>query len=81
MEFQTKFLNPRNTRNMLLISKLSNSLMGHMKKRCAYCDMDMGQGDDFPVVEFVKHLAVKHMDKIEPDDIKRYRKLIEKVTG
>jgi len=76
-----KMLNPRNMRNMVTITKLSSSLMGHMKKRCAYCDMDMGQGDDYPVIDFVKHLADKHLDKIKAEDIEHYNKLIKKVTG
>ena len=79
MGFLTKFLNPRNTRDMLLISKLSNSLMGHMRKRCGYCEMDMGTGDNFEVIAFVEHLEKEHTDMIEPDDLVRYRKLIKKV--
>jgi len=74
-----KMLNPGNYRTMVMVMKLSGSLMAHTKKRCAYCDMDMGLGDDFMVIEFVEHLEEKHSDKIEPKDIKHFRKLIKKI--
>ena len=51
-----------------------------MNKRCAYCDLDLGNGDEYPVIEFVNHLAEKHLDMIKPEDIKHYEKLIDKVT-
>lgn len=75
-----KFFNPRNLRSMVDIAKISNSLDNHMNKRCAYCNMDLGLGDEVPVVEFVEHLAEKHLDKIQPRDIETYRKLIKKMT-
>ena len=75
-----KFLNPRNLRSMIQIAKISDSLDKHLKKRCAYCDMDMGLGNEVPVVEFVDHLAKKHPDKIDAEDIENYRKLIKKVV-
>ncbi len=76
-----KMLDPRNTRKMLQIAKISHSLDKHMKKRCAYCDFDMGSGDEFPVVDFVKHLADKHIDCIKAEDVAGYKRLIGKVTG
>ena len=75
-----KMLNPRNTRTMIQIAKISHSLEKHMKKRCAYCDLDMGLGDEFPVVDFVNHLADKHIDCIKAEDVEGYKKLIDKVT-
>ena len=63
-----------------MIAKLSSSLSKHMKRRCAYCDLDLGTGDDYPVVDFVKHLADNHKDKLKEGDIESYNKLIEKAT-
>jgi len=65
---------------MLTMTKLASNLSLHMKKRCSYCDLDLGTGDDYPVVEFVQHLSDKHMDKIDEKDIKNYEKLIKKAT-
>ena len=75
-----KFFNPKNYKAMWDIGKISSSLNRHMKKRCAYCDMDMGLGDDYPVVEFVEHLAAQHSDKIAPEEVEGYRKLIKRMT-
>ncbi len=75
-----KFLNPGNVRTMITLTKLSNGLSLHMLKRCKYCDLDLGTGDDYPVIEFVQHLAEKHLDKIKPEDIKWYEKLVKKAT-
>ena len=75
-----KFFNPGNFRAMVNIAKVSDSLEKHMKKRCAYCDMDMGLGTEFPVVEFINHLAEKHPDKIDAKDIEAYKKVVERVT-
>ena len=75
-----KFLDPRNTRFMLDIAKISESLDKHMMKRCAYCSKDLGTGQDTPVVEFIDHLAEKHPEKIEAKDVENYRKIIDKVT-
>ena len=74
-----KFFNPANFRNMAMIARLSNSLDKHMNKRCAYCGLDMGIGDEFPVVEFVEHLASQHQDKIAQEDIEGYNKLIKRM--
>lgn len=65
---------------MVTLTKLSNGLSLHMLKRCAYCDLDLGTGDEYPVTEFVKHLSDKHLDKIKPEDIKWYKKLVDKAT-
>ena len=75
-----KFFDPRNTRFMLDIAKISESLDKHMMKRCAYCSKDLGTGQDTPVVEFIDHLAEKHPEKIEAKDVENYRKIIDKVT-
>jgi len=75
-----RFLNPANYSTMVRLTKLSNTLSLHIHKRCAYCDLELGTGDDYGVIEFVEHLAEKHLDKINPDDIKYYKKLIDKVT-
>lgn len=80
MGMPLKFFNPANFRAMIDIAKISDSLSKHMKKRCAYCDLDLGVGDDYPVVAFVEHLAEKHLDKIEANDIDNYHKLIKKMT-
>ncbi len=81
MGFATKLLNPKNLRDMKDIAKISNNLEKHMKKQCAYCeDMDMGLGNEVPVVEFVKHLADKHLDKVEDKDLETYHKLIKRMT-
>ncbi len=75
-----KMLNPTNYRNMANIVKISSSLDKHMKKRCAYCDLDMGLGTEFGIVEFVKHLAEKHPEQVDPKDIDTYKKIVDKVT-
>ena len=75
-----KFLDPRNTRFMMDIAKISESLDKHMMKRCAYCDLDLGTGKDTPVVEFIDHLADKHPNKIAAKDVEGYKKIIDKVT-
>ena len=75
-----KFLNPKNTRMLIDIAKISDSLDKHMMKRCAYCDLDLGTGTDTPVVEFINHLAENHPDKIATEDIEGYRKIVERVT-
>ena len=75
-----KFLDPRNTRFMLDIAKISESLDKHMMKRCAYCSKDLGTGQDTPVVEFIDHLAEKHPEKIEAKDVENYRKIIARAT-
>ena len=74
------FFNPRNLKQMINIAKVSDGLDKHMKKRCAYCDLEMGFGDTFPVVEFLNHLAEKHPDKIKPRDLDDYRSVIERLT-
>tara|TARA_R100000750_G_C2317183_1_gene84863 strand:- start:69 stop:311 length:243 start_codon:yes stop_codon:yes gene_type:complete len=76
-----KFLNVGNYKQMMQISRLSNSLDKHMLKRCAYCNKDMGSGDDMPVVEFIAHLAEYHTDKIDAKDIDIYKKMVKKVTN
>lgn len=76
-----KFLNPRNYRQMINILRISNNLDKHMKKRCAYCDWDMGTGDEVPIVEFVNHLAENHLDKIDAGDVEVYRKMIKDLTN
>jgi len=78
MPLHNIFLQPRNA---ILIAKISSRLDGHLMKRCAYCDMDLGLGDTYPVIEFVKHLSDKHPDKVDERDIKTYNKLIKKLTG
>lgn len=78
MGIPLKFLNPANYRQMVMITRLSSSLSNHMNKKCRYCDLDLGTGDEYPVVDFVEHLARKHLDKIETKDIESYRKLLEK---
>lgn len=75
-----KILNPGNYRTMISIAKISNQLEKHLRKRCAYCDLDMGDGENTPVVEFVDHLAEKHRDKLDDAELKNYRKIIDKVT-
>lgn len=80
MGLSLKFFNPANYKAMIDIAKISDGLSKHMSKRCAYCDLDLGTGEDFPVVQFVDHLVGEHPDKISPDDVEHYRKLIEKVT-
>lgn len=75
-----KMLNPRNMRTMINIAKISDNLSRHIKKRCAYCDMDMGHGDDYSVVEFVAHLEQQHAEHIDPKDLEVYKKMIKKVT-
>ena len=75
-----RMLNPRNMRDMILITKISSNLNSHLKKRCAYCDKDFGIGDS-PVFELVAHLEESHPDKIEPKDLQHYKKMIKKVTG
>lgn len=74
-----KILDPRNYKGMLTIAKLSSRLESHLIKHCAYCDQNMG--NDLPVIEFVKHLTDKHSDKVPPDEIESYEKLIKKVVG
>ena len=80
MGIPLRFFDPRNLKAMVNIAKVSDGLDKHMKKRCAYCDLDMGLGNDYPVVEFINHLAERHPDKIEPKDVETYRKVIEKLT-
>ena len=75
-----KFLDPRNTRFMLDIAKISDGLNKHMSKKCAYCPLELGTGEDFPVVKFINHLAERHPDKIDVKDVENYRKIIDKVT-
>ncbi len=75
-----KYLDPRNTRFMLDIARISESLDKHMIKRCAYCSLDLGTGKDTPVVEFIDHLVEKHPDKIDAKDVENYKKIIDKVT-
>ena len=74
-----KFFNPGNFRAMVNIAKVSDSLEKHMKKRCAYCDMDMGLGTDYPVVDFINHLAEKHSDNIDPKDVEMYIRVVKKL--
>ena len=76
-----KFTDIRNMKGMIEVIKLSNRLSKHMNKKCRYCDLDLGSGDEYPVVDFVHHLTEKHMDIIDPDDVKLYEKLIKKVLG
>ena len=80
MAIPLRFLNPANYRQMVQLTKLSSGLSLHMTKRCAYCNLDLGTGDEYPVIEFVKHLEENHFDKIDPKDIKYYNKLLHKVT-
>jgi|TARA_Y100000310_G_scaffold344046_1_gene454778 hypothetical protein len=75
-----KFLDPRNMKAMINIAKVSDGLDKHMKKTCAYCDLDMGAGDTFPVVEFLEHLAERHPDRISAKDVEDYKSVIKKVT-
>jgi len=75
-----RMLNPRNYRDMLLITKISSNLNQHMRKRCAYCELDLGTGDS-EVVTFVAHLEEKHSDRIDEKDLQTYRKMIRKVTS
>ena len=75
-----KFFDPRNTRMMVDLAKISSGLDKHMLKKCAYCDLELGTGQDTPVVEFIDHLVEKHPDKIEAKDVEGYRKIIDKVT-
>ena len=75
-----RFFNPRNLKEMINIAKVSDGLDKHMKKRCAYCDMDMGLGTEFPIVQFINHLAEKHPDNIDPKDIESYLRVVKRVT-
>lgn len=75
-----KMMNPRNMRQMINLSKISTEINRHMNNRCAYCDLDMGIGADYPVVEFLDHLEKEHPDKIEEKDLKLYRKIIGRVV-
>ena len=75
-----KFLNPMNAKEMINIFKVSDGLDKHLKKRCAYCDEEMGIGGDYPIIEFIDHLAEKHPDKIEPKDVETYNKIVKKLT-
>ena len=71
-----KMMRPGNMRQMVNIAKISSEIQQHMKNRCAYCDLDMGIGADYPVIEFLDHLEKKHSDKIKEEDLKLYRKII-----
>ena len=66
---------------MINIAKVSDGLDKHMKKRCAYCGLEMGLGTDYPVVEFINHLAEKHPDKIDAKDVEAYLRVVKRVTG
>jgi len=79
MGLLSKFTNPGNYRTMVDIAKISHKLEAHMNKRCAYCDLDLGK--ETPVVEFVQHLADRHIDKIDEKEVETYQKIIRKVTG
>ena len=77
MSFLGKLTNPRNIRDFWKIAKVSSELDKHMKKRCGYCDeMEMGFGDEVPVIDFIKHLKEKHPDKVTPDQLKQFEKLV-----
>ena len=80
MGIPLRFFNPSNYRAMVDIAKISSGLDKHMTKKCAYCDLELGLGDTYPVIEFVDHMATKHAEKISPDEIKKYKKIIEKAT-
>jgi len=71
------FANPR---AMVLIAKISTRLDIHLHKKCAYCPLELGLGNEYPVVEFVEHLKEKHPEKIPEGDIKLYEKLIKRLS-
>ncbi len=75
-----KFFDPRNMRQMIHIAKVSDGLDKHMTKSCAYCNLKMGLGDTYPVIEFLEHLVARHPEKIDAKDVETYRKVIEKLT-
>ena len=75
-----KFFNPRNLKEMINIAKVSDGLDKHLKKRCAYCDLDMGIGNEFPVIKLIEHLTDRHPDKIDGRDVEAYRKVIKRMT-
>jgi len=78
MPFIGKLFNPRNIRQFIKIAKISSDLDKHMKKRCGYCDeMDMGFGNEVPIVDFVNHLKENHPEKVLPDQMKTFEKLCE----
>ena len=75
-----KLLNPRNIMQMRNMVKISSGMDLHMKKRCAYCDLDLGYGKEAPLVEFLAHLEKKHPEKIMPNEIEIYKKIIVGLT-
>ena len=80
MGIPLKFLNPSNYMNMVRFAKITDSLGKHMKRRCAYCDLDLGSGDDVPIVSFVEHLIMNHPEKIDSNDVEHYKNIIDKIT-
>jgi len=73
-----KLMNPRNIKDMFAIAKFSGDMDKHMKKRCAYCDEDMGIGGEVAVTDFVKHLRDEHSENVPPDELGKLEKFLKK---
>ena len=64
--------------NQKKIAEMSEDLNRHMKKRCAYCDLDLGLGYDIQVMEFLEHIELNHLEVLEPDKLRAYKGLLLK---
>jgi len=39
----------------------------------------MGLGTDYPVADFINHLADEHADNIDPKDVEMYMRVVKKL--
>ena len=66
-----------NFRQQIQMARVGTNINKHMKKRCAYCDLDFGHGNQTPVLEFIKHLEEKHNDKLIPSELEEFKRVLK----
>ncbi len=65
----------KHSRQMFKIEKVYKFVMENTAKRCLYCDLDLGDAMDLPVIDFLNHMKDNHSDKIDSNEIDKMIKI------
>lgn len=74
-------MNPFKFRKYQKLAETSQKLDMYLAKRCVFCDMDMGVGQDVLVAEFIEHLLTKHKDKLTEEQYGEFHRLLFDLNG
>lgn len=65
----------KHSRHMFKIQECYQFINEHTAKRCLYCDLELGDALNVPVIEFLTHLKEKHPEKMESTKLEKWIKM------